>query len=160
MAWHTPIWKYLPICIACSMPGMAIRAEEYTLTDKPFSYAGVQSSDQDAALGVPPGRLSGSEASGDHPSEAVPIGDVAEGTDTSTTAGPEAPIELGPPSELVTELIKERYPNGRVKIAREVTQDNHGNYINHGSWKMWDERGTLVAQGQYHEGQRTGLWNR
>ena len=36
------------------------------------------------------------------------------------------------------EVIRERYPNRSVKIEREVTQDAEGNYVNHGSWKMWD----------------------
>ncbi len=58
------------------------------------------------------------------------------------------------------ELIKERYANGQVHIERQVTQDARGNYLNHGSWKMWDERGNVVAQGQYEYGNRTGVWIR
>ncbi len=58
------------------------------------------------------------------------------------------------------ELIKERYPNGSIRIEREVTQDAQGNYLNHGSWKMWDERGDVIAQGQYEYGNRTGEWIR
>ena len=61
---------------------------------------------------------------------------------------------------LPVEVIRERYPNSAVKIEREVTQDTQGNYINHGSWKMWDERGTPIAQGQFHLGDRDGLWTR
>ncbi|HEY2892732.1 MAG TPA: hypothetical protein VGJ16_00915 [Pirellulales bacterium] len=58
------------------------------------------------------------------------------------------------------EVIKERFKNGSIKIEREVTQDQHGNYVNDGSWKMWDERGQLVAQGQYQNGKRKGTWVR
>jgi antitoxin component YwqK of YwqJK toxin-antitoxin module len=58
------------------------------------------------------------------------------------------------------EVIRERYPNRNVKIEREVTQDDEGNYVNHGSWKMWDERGNLVAEGRYDLGARTGRWTR
>lgn len=58
------------------------------------------------------------------------------------------------------EVVRERYPNRAVKIEREVTQDAHGNYINHGTWKMWDERGTLVAEGRFKNGERDGVWNR
>lgn len=58
------------------------------------------------------------------------------------------------------ETIKERFPNGAVNIERQVTQDPQGNYINHGSWKMWDQRGNLVAQGQYEHGNRSGTWIR
>lgn len=59
-----------------------------------------------------------------------------------------------------TELIKERFPNGTIKVERETTQDAQGNYVNHGSWKMWDERGNLMAQGQYEYGNRIGTWVR
>lgn len=58
------------------------------------------------------------------------------------------------------EVIKERYPNGSIRIERQTTQDAAGNYINHGSWKMWDERGNLQVQGQYEYGNRTGVWVR
>ena len=58
------------------------------------------------------------------------------------------------------EVIRERYPNRAVKIEREVTQDSEGNYINHGSWKMWDAGGNLMAEGQFAQGAREGVWNR
>ena len=62
--------------------------------------------------------------------------------------------------ESEAEVIRERYPNRAVKIEREVTQDDEGNYVNHGSWKTWDLQGSLVAQGRYQHGQRFGVWNR
>src|SRR5262249_16760811 len=43
---------------------------------------------------------------------------------------------------------------------REVTQDTQGNYVNHGTWKMYDEKGNPVVQGQYEYGNRTGTWVR
>ncbi len=58
------------------------------------------------------------------------------------------------------ETIKERFPDGKVRIEREVTQDSAGNYLNHGTWKMWDQAGRVVAQGQYRYGNRTGTWIR
>ncbi len=80
-------------------------------------------------------------------------------------ADPQADIQNGLPyrdldDEPKTEIIKERFPNGEVKIERQVTQDAAGNYLNHGPWKMWDERGNLVAQGDYERGNRTGTWVR
>ena len=60
----------------------------------------------------------------------------------------------------ISELIKERYPNGSVRIERRATQDAQGNYVNHGSWKMWDEKGNPIAQGSYDMGNRTGTWTR
>jgi antitoxin component YwqK of YwqJK toxin-antitoxin module len=64
------------------------------------------------------------------------------------------------PDSPVSELIKERFPNGSVNVERRVTQDAQGNYVNHGSWKMWDQRGNPVAQGAYDFGTRTGVWTR
>src|SRR5690606_4804533 len=61
-------------------------------------------------------------------------------------------------SDSKVEVIRERYPNRTVKIEREVTQDADGNYVNHGTWKMWDEAGNLVAEGRYFNGQREGIW--
>jgi antitoxin component YwqK of YwqJK toxin-antitoxin module len=62
------------------------------------------------------------------------------------------------PSE--TEVVTERYPDGAVKIEREVTQDAQFNYINHGAWEMWDQAGNPVAQGEYENNNRTGTWIR
>ena len=58
------------------------------------------------------------------------------------------------------ELIQERYPNREVKIEREVALDAAGNYVNHGSWRMWDPAGNLVGEGEYDMGQRVGVWTR
>jgi uncharacterized protein len=58
------------------------------------------------------------------------------------------------------EVIRERFPDGTVRIEREVTQDADGNYINHGKWRMWDARGNLVGEGRYRDHQRHGVWNR
>lgn len=59
-----------------------------------------------------------------------------------------------------SEVIEERYANGALKIAREVVQDAQGNYLNHGNWRMFNERGALVVEGQYYEDARHGVWNR
>ena len=58
------------------------------------------------------------------------------------------------------EVIRERYPDGTVRVEREVAQDDEGNYRNHGSWKTWDSKGNLVAQGEFDRGSRTGTWVR
>lgn len=58
------------------------------------------------------------------------------------------------------DIIRERYPDGTVKIEREVTQDEKENYINHGMWKMFNQRGTVLAEGQYVNDKRDGTWVR
>lgn len=68
-----------------------------------------------------------------------------------------APIPAEAPD---SELVQERFPNGSLKIAREVTQDGHGNFINHGSWKEWNIQGELIAEGEFRRGARHGAWRR
>src|SRR5262245_45483663 len=76
------------------------------------------------------------------------------------TPGPGKDIADANAATPQTEVIKERFPSGLVKIERQVTQDGQGNYLNHGPWKMWDERGNLIAQGEYDLGERNGEWIR
>ncbi len=58
------------------------------------------------------------------------------------------------------ETVRERYPNRNVKIERQVTLDAEGNYVNHGTWTMWDEKGRLLGSGEYVQGKRQGQWVR
>jgi antitoxin component YwqK of YwqJK toxin-antitoxin module len=58
------------------------------------------------------------------------------------------------------ELIRERYPDGKVLIERQVTLNGEGNYVNHGAWKQYSTKGDVIAEGQYNFGQRIGLWTR
>jgi antitoxin component YwqK of YwqJK toxin-antitoxin module len=58
------------------------------------------------------------------------------------------------------ELVRERYADGKVRIERQVTLNNEGNYVNHGTWKMYAPSGDVAAEGQYTFGQRTGMWTR
>jgi antitoxin component YwqK of YwqJK toxin-antitoxin module len=58
------------------------------------------------------------------------------------------------------ELVRERYPDGKIKVERQVTLNGDGNYVNHGAWKQYSTAGDVVAEGQYHFGKRVGLWTR
>lgn len=58
------------------------------------------------------------------------------------------------------ELIQERYPNGAIKIEREVTLDSEGNYIRHGSWTQYDQAGSVISRGRYDKDERNGTWTR
>ena len=58
------------------------------------------------------------------------------------------------------EVVQERYPGGAVKVRREVTLDMAGNYINHGSWAMFDTSENEVAAGDFKNNQRDGQWSR
>lgn len=93
--------------------------------------------------------------------EPAPLDLDAAVLDSLTAGGARTMRPTSAASEPVeVETIRERYPNRSVKIEREVTQDEQGNYVNHGSWKMWDERGNLVAEGRYEMGAKTGRWTR
>jgi antitoxin component YwqK of YwqJK toxin-antitoxin module len=93
----------------------------------------------------------------DQPTAAQPDGASPDGAGPTEATSPSVETSEG---DNAIEVIRERYPNRSVKIEREVTQDAEGNYVNHGSWKMWDPQGSLVAEGQYHYGERAGVWNR
>ena len=58
------------------------------------------------------------------------------------------------------ELVRERYPDGKVRVERQVTLNAEGNYVNHGAWKMYSQAGDVVAEGQYNFGERNGMWTR
>jgi antitoxin component YwqK of YwqJK toxin-antitoxin module len=58
------------------------------------------------------------------------------------------------------ELVRERYPDGKIRVERQVTLNGDGNYVNHGAWKQYSTAGDVVAEGQFHFGQRVGLWTR
>lgn len=58
------------------------------------------------------------------------------------------------------EVVRERYPDGKVKVERQVTLDSSGNYVNHGAWKLFSKDGDVVAEGQYNFGERIGMWTR
>jgi antitoxin component YwqK of YwqJK toxin-antitoxin module len=58
------------------------------------------------------------------------------------------------------EIVTERYPDGKARIERQVALDTQGNYVNHGTWKMWSNDGKALAEGQYDMGKRVGTWTR
>ncbi len=58
------------------------------------------------------------------------------------------------------EIIRQRYPDGRIQIRRFVIQDEFGNYLNHGPWTLYSQRGQIMARGQFEEGLMTGNWER
>lgn len=79
-------------------------------------------------------------------------------SDISATDYAEVKAEPGVAGEV--ELVRERYADGKVRIERQVTLSNDGNYVNHGAWKMYSPTGDVVAEGQYNFGERNGMWTR
>ena len=58
------------------------------------------------------------------------------------------------------EIIRQRYPDGKVQIERQVAQDNLGNYYNDGFWKLFNRQGQVLAEGQFVKGVMNGFWKR
>jgi len=134
--------------------GLALACEASVLRAQQISEPAEPAPAEDAAATSPrPVDYVVELPSDDESSAYDPADDIARPLDEQYTAEPATEEEK-------TELIKERFPNGKIRIERQVTQDPQGNYINDGSWKMWDERGNLIAQGQYKAGDRTGTWVR
>jgi antitoxin component YwqK of YwqJK toxin-antitoxin module len=79
-------------------------------------------------------------------------------SDISATDYSEVKTEPGVAGEV--ELVRERYADGKVRVERQVTLNGDGNYVNHGTWKMYSPTGDVVAEGQYNFGERNGMWTR
>ena len=146
----------LAACVMLSLDGSLARAQDDypTLARSPAATALLATEEGDDSQSYD--RHDEDQATADNnpydqPSDYGDSSYAESGADDSDQRG-------APDSEV--ELIRERFPNGSIRIEREVTQDAEGNYINHGSWKQFDERGTLVSEGHYQRGERHGTWNR
>ena len=58
------------------------------------------------------------------------------------------------------EIVRERYPDGSIKIVRTIAQDAEGNYYNDGGWLMYDRQQRPIASGTYVRGAMEGDWER
>jgi antitoxin component YwqK of YwqJK toxin-antitoxin module len=56
------------------------------------------------------------------------------------------------------EKVNDRYPNGKIKIEREVGTDSKGNYVNQGSYKAFDTDGQVNMTGEFLNGKQNGKW--
>jgi antitoxin component YwqK of YwqJK toxin-antitoxin module len=97
----------------------------------------------------------------------VPAGDqhpaATPAADAPAAPTPPAPATAAPAADLVVagakvEPITERYPNGSVKIERQVTQDDKGNYVNHGTYTVYSQDGTVMKSGEFRDGKLYGKW--
>lgn len=92
--------------------------------------------------------------------EVISVPYVAE--DAEVIVGQDAP-SLEVTEEYVNEnreTIRERYPDGSIKVERFVALDSNGNYVNDGTYRMYGVNGTLLAQGKYIMGTQDGAWQR
>jgi antitoxin component YwqK of YwqJK toxin-antitoxin module len=95
----------------------------------------------------------GRDAPADKPDRAAIL--PVEPADTKASSS-EATVSDTGPRQL--ELVTQRYPDGSVQIQRTVTLDNESNFVNHGSYSAYDEKGEVQMAGQYRMGKQHGLW--
>lgn len=105
---------------------------------------------------------SGARLQQDSGGESLP-GPKQEGENSAERVENEGIVRMLKP--LVTEpqnreLLTQRYANGQVMLEREVALDQHGNYMNDGSWKMYDMDQQLMGSGRFQNGQMIGPWRR
>ena len=58
------------------------------------------------------------------------------------------------------ETIRQRYPDGKNHILRQVAQDAAGNYYNDGAWRVYSRGGDVIAEGQFKKNKMVGQWRR
>jgi antitoxin component YwqK of YwqJK toxin-antitoxin module len=68
--------------------------------------------------------------------------------------------QANPPSRGGTEIVRQRYPDGKIQVEREVVQDDVGNYQNHGWWKLYNKSGQVIGDGIFERGLMEGPWKR
>ena len=56
------------------------------------------------------------------------------------------------------ETIRERFPNGRERIEKQVALDANGDFQNHGTYQEWTVNGDIVSTGSFEMGLRQGPW--
>jgi len=66
--------------------------------------------------------------------------------------------QLDAPVNAKVETVAERYPTGSIKIERQVMQDAVGNYVNHGTYTMFDPDGQVIKTGEFRNGKQYGKW--
>ncbi len=65
-----------------------------------------------------------------------------------------------PAPPLGGEVIRERYPNGAVRIERHVIQNENGDYVNDGAFTLFAPDGKRLGGGNFVLGKRNGLWTK
>ncbi len=145
------------LCIAAILAGPAIAQELQAQDGAPVV--------EDVTEGpLTPMPLVDEEPPSPEPAGLKPLVDEATPDNVGGSAGEATPaplqIEEKPAEASKPEIIEERFPNGKVKIVREVIQDGQGNYLNHGQWRELNERGGVVMEGRMKDNERHGVWNR
>ncbi len=57
------------------------------------------------------------------------------------------------------ELIRQRFANGKIEVERRVVESSKGDLVNHGAYVQFNERGEIIASGEFIMGKRDGDWS-
>lgn len=83
---------------------------------------------------------------------------------TAARPAPPTPVEAAEPPRpgdaTDLEVLRDHYPNGQVKLERQVRRDAEGDPVNHGRWIHWDDQGHRIGRGQFQDGAVHGHWVR
>ncbi len=174
----TSPWRHfaLPICLVAGSSWLPLSAVEPVFVPVPVPAAEPQAVEAAVTDAEPPAAepAAAEPAAAPEPLQAVELAPpLAAPPSTSSRLSKvritdETPVEEpkqeaatgAKASDVVTELVKERYPSGAIKVEREVAQDREGNFVLHGVYRQFDERGALICEGAHEQGQPVGVWKR
>ena len=67
-----------------------------------------------------------------------------------------------PPTEKV-QIIEQRWPNGKLRLLKEVARDSDGEPVNHGTYTRWYDNGQKEYEAIFVMGKKDGIvtrWHR
>lgn len=56
------------------------------------------------------------------------------------------------------ELVRQRFPDGKILVERWVVEQESGDIVNHGEFVRYNQAGDVVLSGLYEMGEMTGEW--
>lgn len=90
--------------------------------------------------------------------QSIAVPDASSDTQAPVTSSKDVQSNLAP--QKTDELVVERYANGKVKIERQVTLNDHEDFVNNGLFRAFDPNGNSIGTGNYRMGKRYGQWER
>ena len=75
-----------------------------------------------------------------------------------TTTGDSAAVP--PVADGNAEVVRDRFPDGNVRVERHVIRGPNNAYVSHGAWTAFYPDGRKIGGGEYVKGKRHGTWSR
>ncbi len=138
-------WKLVLGIFSILLAGASAKADEPTNSDEESTLAPVD-------VAAVPKTTTGPSVSIAHRADGKPL--ALDKSDRVPTVA-DGVINVGK-----VEKVVDRYPDGKIHVEREMGLDAKGNYINQGSYKMYDTDGQIVREGDFVNGRQQGKWTR